>query len=75
MEPGLPSWLVTGEVEKDEVQEYLFHWGYRNNRGSLGVEARLEMTATLPHFVKRLPRDIRYDIVMFVQLKLVRWSK
>ena len=50
----------------DTVEEFLIHAGYRNNKGSLGVEARLAKAAALPRIAMRLPRDIRYDVVMFV---------
>jgi hypothetical protein len=48
------------------VGEVFIHWGYKKSKGSLGVETRLATVAALPPFMMRLPRDIRYDIVIFV---------
>jgi hypothetical protein len=49
------------------LEEFLIHWGYRKSKGSLGVEARLGTIAAWPRFTMRLPRDIRYDIGIFVE--------
>lgn len=60
-----------GELESgfEAVEEFLIHEGYRNRKGSLGVEARFAKAETLPLVTMRLPRDICYDIVMFSGLR------
>jgi hypothetical protein len=47
------------------VDEFLTHRGYRNNKGSFGVEAGVAVSAALPRLAIRLPKDIRYDIDIF----------